>query len=143
MDSSPHDDIEAISESACLGLLREEVIGRFAVASADGTVDIFPVNYVVDQGTILFRSASGSKIDAVAEPAAAAFEVDHFDWYERTAWSVVVKGTASVLSGHGELFDLFEVEVVPWHPAPKPYFVRIVPDSITGRRFHVAPTRHP
>jgi hypothetical protein len=48
-----------------------------------------------------------------------------------------------VLTGHGELFDLFDVEVIPWHPAPKPFFVRIVPESITGRRFHVTPTRQP
>ena len=128
---------EELSESVCLGLLRTVDFGRFAVTSSDGGVDIFPVNFVVDHGTILFKSAPGAKIDRVRDVQLAAFEADHHDWYERSAWSVVVKARPSVVEKHAEVVDLFDVKVDAWHPGHKSHFVRLVPTSITGRRFTV------
>jgi hypothetical protein len=43
-----------------------------------------------------------------------------------------------------EVLEALNLPLFPWHAAPKPRIVRIEPDVITGRRFHVldAPTRH-
>ena len=143
MSTPRNDAIEAIPESQCLALLRNVVIGRLGVTTDDGGVDLFPVNFVVDRGEILFRTAAGTKLERIEENPKVAFETDHFDWYERTAWSVVVKGEATIVHERDDLIDLFEVDVLPWHADPKPYFVRLLPDSITGRRFRVSPSRHP
>ncbi|WP_431843092.1 pyridoxamine 5'-phosphate oxidase family protein [Calidifontibacter indicus] len=53
-------------------LLRSAAVGRLAVV-VDGLPDIFPVNHPVDHGTILFRTAQGTKLDA-ASGHAVAFE---------------------------------------------------------------------
>lgn len=129
--------VEEIAESECLGLLRGVEVGRLAVQLADGGVDIFPVNFVVDEGTVLLRTAGGTKLDSIRDEPTVAFEADSFDWYEGTAWSVVVKGRASQITDRNELFSLFHVELGSWQTGRKPFFVRIEPTSTTGRRFTV------
>ncbi len=143
MTSTDDEAVETIPPSQCLALLRDAAIGRLGVVTEDGGVDIFPVNFIVDHGEILFRTDAGTKLDRVVEHGRVGFEADHFDWYERTAWSVIVKGAASLVSGRADLIDLFDVDVVGWHPGPKPHFVRIEPDSITGRRFRVVAGKSP
>lgn len=110
-------------------------MGRLAVV-ADGQPDIFPVNHVVDHGTIVFRTGAGTKF-AAARGALVADEADSFDAQSSTAWSVVVKGTAREIQRLDEAVDAISLPLVPWHPAPKPRFVRIEPTSVTGRRFTV------
>jgi uncharacterized protein len=129
--------MEELSESACLALLRTVDVGRLAVNTEDGAVDIFPINFTVDHGTVVFRTAPGTKLDSIIASQRVAFEADHFDWYEHVAWSVVIKGDAELAMRRGDLEDLFDVEVHPWHPRHKPHLVRIVPTATTGRRFVV------
>jgi len=129
--------VEELAVSTCFELLRGADVGRIAVQLTDGGVDIFPVNFAVDGSTVLLRTAAGTKLASVAHEPVVAFEADHFDWYERTAWSVVVKGEASLVTDRNELFGLFNVDLNSWQSDLKPYFVRIVPHSTTGRRFQV------
>lgn len=128
---------EELSVSECFELLRGSEIGRLAVQLPDGGVDIFPVNFAIDHDTVLLRTAAGTKLDSIENDPQVAFEADHFDWYDRSAWSVVVKGVASMVRNHDELFELFNVELDTWHPERKPFFVRLVPTSTTGRRFRI------
>ena len=85
-------DIEVLSTNQCWELLRESPVGRLAVV-VDGSPDIFPVNPVVDHGTIVFRTTAGTKL-AAAKGRDVAFEVDGYDAGTAQAWSVVVKGRA-------------------------------------------------
>jgi hypothetical protein len=128
---------EQLTESACLDLLRGVEVGRLAVHLEDGGIDIFPVNFVVDGGCILLRTSAGTKLDSVKREPTVAFEADHFDYFERTAWSVVVKGYAVVVTDHDELFGLLNVDLSTWQGDRKPFFVRIRPSSITGRQFEI------
>jgi uncharacterized protein len=116
-------------------LLRKAVVGRLAL-TVDGSPDIFPVNHKVDHGSLLFRSAEGTKL-AAAIGHTVAFEVDGYDRQATSAWSVVVKGTAQEVTRLYDVLDAFEVPLFPWHSAPKPHFIRIEPDTITGRWFEV------
>lgn len=130
-----------LDEHECWALLRTADVGRLALV-VDGRPDIFPVNFVVDHGSILFRTAAGSKLAAVtpsSEPI--AFEVDAYDPVQGEAWSVIVKGRASEVTGIHEVFELTELPLFPWHIAPKPHFVRIEADVVTGRRFRVSSVR--
>lgn len=133
-DQSP---VTELTESECLGLLRDAEIGRLAVQLPDGGVDIFPVNFVLDDDRVLMRTAGGTKLDSLTEQPLVAFEADHFDYFEHIAWSVVIKGWATLVDDHDELFGLLNVEMDTWHPERKPFFVRITPSVTTGRRFTI------
>ena len=85
----------------------------------------------------MFRTAEGTKLAAAVLGVGVAFEIDGVDAAAGEAWSVVVKGTAVEIERMQELFDALDLPLFPWHAAPKHRFVRIVPEEITGRRFHV------
>ena len=116
--------------------LQSRTMGRLAV-SVSGRPDIFPVNYHADSSSIVFRTAPGSKLLEVTINAAVAFETDHYDSDE--AWSVVVKGTASVLDKQAEIFAAEALPLHSWVPTLKPVFVRIRPMEVSGRRFRFGP----
>jgi hypothetical protein len=117
----------------CLQRLRATDVGRLAVCATPP--DVFPVNYVVDHGTVVFRTAVGGKLDAVMADDPVTFEADGFDAATGEAWSVVVKGRAVECTGLHERFEAAGLPLFPWHDAPKPHDVRIVPTDVSGRRF--------
>ena len=116
--------------------LRSTPMGRLAV-SAGGELDIFPVNYLVDDGTLLFRTAPGTKLVELTVHSGVAFEIDGFD--DITAWSVVVKGTAARLEHQDEIDRADMLPLTPWIPTLKYRYVRITPTSLSGRSFHRGP----
>jgi nitroimidazol reductase NimA-like FMN-containing flavoprotein (pyridoxamine 5'-phosphate oxidase superfamily) len=126
----------ALEPDACLSLLRSTTVGRLAVA-INGEPDIFPVNFVVDHGTVVFRTAEGTKLAAAVLGRAVAFEVDGYDPEAGEAWSVVLKGRAVEIGRLEELLEAADLPLFPWSTWPKPRFVRIVPTTTTGRRFEV------
>ena len=131
----PGPGVTNLQANACWALLRSHEVGRLAVSIGDRP-EIFPVNYVVDHGTVVFRTAEGTKL-AGAVQRDVAFEADGYEPGTGEAWSVVVKGRAEEISRSQELFDTADLPLFPWHAAPKQRFVRIVPDEVTGRRFRV------
>jgi nitroimidazol reductase NimA-like FMN-containing flavoprotein (pyridoxamine 5'-phosphate oxidase superfamily) len=128
--------MEVLGTHTCLELLRGADVGRLAVFVADHP-DIFPVNFVVDHGTVVFRTAEGTKLAAAVLGRAVAFEVDEYDAASGDAWSVVIKGGAVEIDRMQDVFDALDLPLFPWHSAPKHRFVRIEPNHISGRRFHV------
>lgn len=133
MNTSPVRSPVALSTTEAWALARNSMVGRLAVIVGDRP-DIFPVNHVVDQGSIVFRTAEGTKLSAVIG-APVAFEVDGYDVQSGSAWSVVMKGPAHEIRQLDEVLDALTLPVNPWHPGPKPRYVRINPDSVTGIRF--------
>lgn len=126
--------VEELSEKQCWELLRSTEVGRLAVIVGDHP-EIFPVNYAVDQGTVLFRSAAGTKATSALSDAPVAFEADGYDAETGLVWSVVVKGQATTFRAIEEAVESFEVEVRPWQGGKKERFIRIRPHEVTGRRF--------
>jgi uncharacterized protein len=137
------DPLEVLDESTCWELLRTVDVGRLAFPTPDGGVEIFPLNHVIDQGSIVFRTAVGTKLSGATAAAEVAFEADNSVEHGGVAWSVVLHGRAELITHPTELFDSFELDVRPWHASRKPYFVRVSPTSVSGRRFAVDRTaRH-
>jgi len=128
--------VEVLLPHECWALLREAHVGRLAVAIMNQP-DIFPVNHIVDHGSLVFRTAEGTKLAAAVLGTGVAFEVDGYDAAKGVAWSVVVKGRAVEIQRIHELLAATDLPLFPWQAAPKGRFVRIEPDSVTGRRFHV------
>jgi uncharacterized protein len=131
-----HNGMEELAATECWRLLRTHEVGRLAVSISDHP-DIFPINYVVDGDAIVFRTGAGTKLAAAVLGRGIAFEIDGYDPIAGDAWSVVVKGRARQIEHMIEYFEAEDLPLFPWHASPKPDIVRIEPDQVTGRRFHV------
>jgi hypothetical protein len=57
-ETSP--EVQNLEHHECWAMLRTVSVGRLAVLS-DGRPDIFPINYTVDGGTLVFRTGEGSR----------------------------------------------------------------------------------
>jgi nitroimidazol reductase NimA-like FMN-containing flavoprotein (pyridoxamine 5'-phosphate oxidase superfamily) len=143
MDKDPSNatahELVHLDTGTCWALLRQVELGRLAVVTG-GRPDIFPVNHLVDHGTLVFRTDDGTKLAAALSGTPVAFEADGFDpnaGVAGEAWSVVLKGPASEIRDVDELIETFDLPLAPWQGSPKPRFVRISPEEITGRRFPV------
>ena len=126
-----------LSESACWALLRTTSVGRLAVW-VDDHPDIFPLNYAVDHGTVVFRSRAGTKVSATLSDAPVALEADGYDPETAEAWSVVIRGRAEEINSGPELMDTVDLPLFPWQAGDKGRFIRIVPTTTSGRRFPIA-----
>lgn len=118
----------------CWALLRMVDLGRLAVVTA-GRPEIFPVNFVVDHGSVVFRTAEGTKLAALTITPDVAFEADGQDPNTGEVWSVVIKGRVRELTRLEELLDAESLPLHPAHPSAKNRFVRIEPEHVHGRRF--------
>jgi uncharacterized protein len=124
--------VEILDRAECLALLATQRLGRLAVvAGPDVGPHVVPVNYTLHRGSIVLRSAPGTNRDRlVTEPV--TFEVDSFDPFLRSGWSVVVEGFAYEASDREMEWEdinfrsLLELQNSRW--------VRLVPRSISGRR---------
>lgn len=130
-------EVTVLNEHECWTLLRSTTTGRLAVINGDGP-DIFPLNYVVDHGTLVFRTGAGTKVTALERTPQAAFEVDGYAADTAQAWSVVVKGSAESINSLYEGLDALVLPLAPWQAGAKHHFMRIVPTEVTGRKFAVA-----
>lgn len=141
MSTSDTPSVDELSVSQSWALIRSASVGRLAVV-VDGHPDIFPLNPLVDHGTIVLRTSSGTKLTA-AVGHQVAFEVDGYDLDDGVAWSVVVKGLATEVLQLHEVVDALQLGLFPWQGGPKPFFVRIEPTTVTGRRFQIAQSQRP
>ena len=124
--------ISILPESECWNLLASVALGRL-VTSVGGEPEIFPVNFVVQHRTVLFRTAEGTKLVSAAINNRVLFEAD--DHHVAEGWSVIVKGTASTLRSDEEIDEAEQAQLLPWTATVKQHYVRIRPLSVTGRRF--------
>ena len=132
MPTSAESALEILGEEESWHLLASADLARLAVSIDDG-VDIFPINYVVADRVIFFRTAPGSKLmDLTAHPI-VALETD--GTHNRRRWSVVAKGTAVRLGSDEEIEASGVLSLHSLVPTEKWNYVRITVSSITGRQF--------
>lgn len=120
-----------LDRAEALRLLAAKKVGRLAFVD-DGTPAIMPMNFTLADERIIFRTlAHGAAAHAVDNPV--AFEVDDIDDFLEAGWSVVVVGTARLLSEE-ELTRLRGGEPEPWAEGPRTLFVAITAEQVTGRQ---------
>jgi uncharacterized protein len=127
-----HDGLEILDEEQCLELLGRTHVGRVAVTIA-ALPAVFPVNYAMCDGAIVFRTADGTKLRAALENTVVAFEIDAFDAFGHGGWSVLAVGMATELSGH-ELAAARNLPLRPWADGDRDRYVCIRPEMVSGRR---------
>jgi uncharacterized protein len=128
----PQPAIRFLDRERCLELLGDAVVGRVAVL-VNGVPQVVPVNYVVVDGDVVFRSGAGTKLAAAMAEQPVSFEVDRVDEERLTGWSVLLSGRASVVSEPEVLRRVDEAALVTWAPGPKDDVVRISAETISGR----------
>lgn len=125
--------VTVLTDEECWELLRTHELGRLGFHLLE-QVHVVPINYAVDESTLLFRTAEGSKLLAVVMHGDVVFEVDDHD--EDTAWSVIVRGSAQLLDEHEE-HRADNLPLRPWVDNPKYNVVEITPTEVTGRSFRL------
>lgn len=131
----PDKAIDSLTSAQCLSLLAGQHFGRLAFIDTVGVLPLItPVNYLLDEGSVVFRTDPGSKFTAAILGAPVAFEIDGLDQHNRVGWSVVVRGHAHQITDTTELARLRETPLVPWGPGAKPHYVRVVARQVTGRK---------
>ncbi len=131
------DRLEELDVDTCLGLLSRRHFGRVALTDEHGPV-ILPVNYTVDRGAVVFRTAEGTKLDAAVRVEPVAFEVDEVDETARSGWSVVVRGVLEEVVDPEELERLRLQPLAPFAGGERERVVRVWSRSISGRRIVVS-----
>lgn len=131
----PGTELEEIPEAECLEMLARNTLGRIAFA-AEGRQEIFPVTYAVRAGTIVMRTAPGTKL-SYAPGSQVAFEIDSYSPDTGQGWSVVVHGEAYDVTDAGDDFSWAArgAHVTPLAPGDKTHRLAIKQQSISGRRF--------
>ncbi|MEV0673248.1 pyridoxamine 5'-phosphate oxidase family protein [Mycobacterium sp. NPDC050441] len=134
--STRGEPVAVLSESECWRLLGSMTLGRI-VTTVDDEANIFPVNFAVQNRSILFRTAEGTKLISAAINNHVLFEADDHDVVD--GWSVIVRGVARTLRTDEELDEAERAQLLPWTATAKPHWVRVSPVRVTGRRFRFGP----
>lgn len=116
----------------CWRLLETEDVARVAWVTDDGGAAVVPVNYIVGDGAVWFRTQPYSQLGRQCGGGRILLEVDHVDRDEHTAWSVVVSGTADLVPTEDVPDDVMEMRL--WAPGTRNLFVRLEPIEVSGRR---------
>jgi len=131
--------LEVLDRSQCFQRLRPGGIGRVVFSEARGPVAL-PVNYRLLAEDVVFRTGDGTIGAAAKAGVPMSIEVDHLDEALGEGWSVLVTGTASIVSDDDELRRVAEAHVEPWAGGDRHRVVRISTGEVSGRRIrrHVA-----
>ena len=125
--------LELLTEAQSWSLVERGEVGRVGV-TIGALPAIFPVNYRVIDGAVMFRTAAGSKLDAATRGAVVAFEVDDWDRADRSGWSVLVIGRSEVVHDLVVARLVVDAGLEPFAEGRRANIVRILPEIVTGRR---------
>jgi uncharacterized protein len=138
-DNRPAATLDTLSAPECLELLANESVGRVGFI-VDGQPEVLPVNFAVDNETIVFRTAEGTVLNQAALQT-VAFEADRLDEATGTGWSVLAHGVAQDI---GDAIDLRSeqlrrLSLLTWAPGRRHRWFRVDIVRVTGRRIRIAP----
>ena len=128
--------IDALTEAECRRLLTTQTLGRVGITSG-GLPCILPVCYLYDDGAIVFRTGTGTKLRAAVSGDVLAFEVDAYDPVAGRGWSVLVLGRASVVTTEHEHPGLPTLDG-PQPTGARNHYVRLYCELVTGRAIETA-----
>jgi nitroimidazol reductase NimA-like FMN-containing flavoprotein (pyridoxamine 5'-phosphate oxidase superfamily) len=119
-----------LSAAECWELLGSAPIARVAWTTTAGPA-VVPVNHVVADGTVRFRTAAYTALATKVDAELVAIEADAVDPDTRTGWSVVARGRAEVrYDGGRDELALPE----PWAAGSRHTLVVVEVTEISGRR---------
>lgn len=133
-DEAKQPPIQELSEQESWDLLKQARFARLATREGD-EIDITPLNIVTDGERLYFRSAKGTKVLQLQLNPHVTVEIDRATGSE--AHSVVVRGTARMLTETEDIERVESLGLRPWLETEKLEFVEITPTRVTGRKFRL------
>ena len=126
--------LEILSEDECRTLLEAHDVGRVGFVIDDFPV-VLPVNYAVVGATILVRTAPGVLTAGVANKP-VAFEVDGFERWNRSGWSVLAQGYGRDITEEADDRSeaLRQSDIDTWAPGDRAVSLTIDITHLSGRR---------
>jgi nitroimidazol reductase NimA-like FMN-containing flavoprotein (pyridoxamine 5'-phosphate oxidase superfamily) len=125
--------LAALSREQCLRLMATAPVGR-VIYTRQAMPAVELVNFTVDTGDIVIRTAASGKLIAAISGAIVAFEADAYDPVTRSGWSVTAVGKARDVTDPADIERFRTIGPHLWVPGERPYFVRITPGTLNGRR---------
>ena len=122
-----------LDREECLELLAAKSVGRIAYA-ADYGARILPVNYVLADGSIIFRTVPDGEIFHHALSSNCAFEIDETDEFFESGWSVVAVGRLELATEDDFARMRYGRLPEPWAGGNRSMFVRLPCEHVSGRR---------
>jgi uncharacterized protein len=127
--------LEELEPGECRRLLVSTSIGRLGYSTGEEQ-RIVPLNYVLAEDHLVFRTSPENEVAKFAVDRPVAFEVDQVDEFLQAGWSVLVSGTAEELPRASlRAMDVDETPE-PWAAGVRSLYLRIPLIRITGRRVH-------
>lgn len=123
--------LKELAPDECLELLATKTVGRLAYNGPDGP-EVLPLNFALDDGTVLIRTSPHSTLGRKVQVGVAAFQVDDIDEFTESGWSVLLRGTVEPVTG--DALPAEDARPVSWPEGQRSLFLRLAPRSVTGRR---------
>lgn len=116
----------------CLELAASRPVGRISYCTANGPLSV-PVNFVLNGHEVMFRTTPHSDLGQHLHPGPqVCFEVDDFDEFFESGWSVLLRGHAAVIKPSD--LPVTGDFPTPWVGDGRTLLARIHATTITGRR---------
>jgi nitroimidazol reductase NimA-like FMN-containing flavoprotein (pyridoxamine 5'-phosphate oxidase superfamily) len=132
----PRPILRELSVEECFQLLGLASVGRVGV-TIDALPAVLPVNFILHDGAVVFRTVPGTKLNAATASMVVAFEVDHYGANAASpdGWSVLLRGVAQEITDPAELDAVRALPLESWaFDGQADRFVKIEPVLVTGRR---------
>ncbi len=127
-----------LSEEQSWELLESRNTGRLGYLH-EGRILIFPINYLVHDRSIYFRTSSDGAIGAATPRPSMSFEIDLASPERSGGWAVLASGPAKHVKDPELLTFLWgRIMPEPWGAGLRDLFVCIEPTIITGRSVYLS-----
>lgn len=134
--------LDPIPEPEALALLGGVDFGRL-VFTEHALPAVRPLNHILEGGDVIIRTRLGSAAATTAVPPVldvVTYQADRIDPDDRTGWSVVVTGRASVVTDPDRQRRCAEL-LHPWVELPMDLTLAIAAEIVRG--FRLVPTAQP
>ncbi len=128
--------LEVLTQAECWAYIRPGGVGRFLYNADRGPVAV-PVNYAMLGNAAIFRTDDRTAAAGAVSQQRVSFDVDQIDDALSEGWSVLLSGTATILTRPDDLRAAAELGIKPWPADGRNTYIRLVPDEVTGRRIRL------
>lgn len=126
-----HRWLQPLSRTKALSLLGSVPIGRL-VFTHQALPAIRPVNHIVEGESVIVRATAGAAITSASQRGTVvAYEADSIDPETHLGWSVIVVGTARLLSDDRSA-ERYRARLRPWVSGSADDVITISADVVTG-----------
>lgn len=124
--------VDHLSRHECLRRLESVPVGRI-VYTRQALPAVELVNFAIDDGDIVIRTETGSKLAAATQGTVVAFQADSMSPDHDAGWSVTAIGRSREVIDPEDIGRLHKIGLRAWAPAARDHFIRIKPEILTGQ----------